>query len=142
MSYTILVPIDGSEPSEHALAYVLDHHPDADVTALAVLDPADLGYGSVDMLPSAFEKWQEAAKQEMRDALEAAREQAASAGVALETELVVGTPARGIVQFAREHDVDHVVIGSHGRDGVSRVLLGSVAETVVRRAPVPVTVVR
>jgi nucleotide-binding universal stress UspA family protein len=41
-----------------------------------------------------------------------------------------------------EHDVDHVVMGSNGRRGVSRLVLGSVAERVVRGAPVPVTVVR
>lgn len=39
-------------------------------------------------------------------------------------------------------DVDHVAVGSHGRSGVSRLLLGSVAESVMRRPPVPVTVVR
>jgi nucleotide-binding universal stress UspA family protein len=47
-----------------------------------------------------------------------------------------------IVTYADENDVDHVVLGSHGRKGLTRVLLGSVAEAVVRRSPVPVTVVR
>jgi len=46
------------------------------------------------------------------------------------------------VEYAEESDVDHIVIGSHGRSGVSRILLGSVAESVVRRADMPVTVVR
>ncbi len=46
----------------------------------------------------------------------------------------VGHPARTVV--------NHVVVGSHGREGVSRLLLGSVAEKIVRRSPVPVTVVR
>jgi len=46
------------------------------------------------------------------------------------------------VEFAHEGDCDHVIIGSHGREGILRVLLGRVAETVVRRAPMPVTVVR
>lgn len=54
----------------------------------------------------------------------------------------VGHPARVIVDYARREDIDHVVIGSHGREGVSRLLLGSVAEKVVRRSPVPITVVR
>ncbi|MFW6265865.1 MAG: universal stress protein, partial [Halanaeroarchaeum sp.] len=44
--------------------------------------------------------------------------------------------------YVEETDVDHVVIGSHGRSGVGRILLGSVAERVVRRSPTPVTVVR
>ena len=58
------------------------------------------------------------------------------------TETVVGRPARTIVDYAEQEDVDAVVIGSHGGEAVGRVLLGSVAETVVRRSPVPVTVVR
>ena len=49
---------------------------------------------------------------------------------------------REIIGFAEDNDVSHIVIGSHGRTGASRVLLGSVAQTVVRRAPTPVTVVR
>ncbi|MFP4187941.1 MAG: universal stress protein [Halobacteriales archaeon] len=55
---------------------------------------------------------------------------------------VLGDPAREIVAYAEENNVDRVVMGSHGRDGATRVLLGSVAETVVRRSPTPVTVVR
>jgi nucleotide-binding universal stress UspA family protein len=54
----------------------------------------------------------------------------------------VGHPARTIVEYAADETVGHVVIGSHGRVGVSRLLLGSVAEKVVRRSSVPVTVVR
>ncbi|WP_341850678.1 universal stress protein [Natronococcus wangiae] len=60
----------------------------------------------------------------------------------LDAETIVGSSARAIVQYAEEHDIDHIVLGSHGRTGTSRVLLGSVAETVARRAPVPVTIVR
>jgi nucleotide-binding universal stress UspA family protein len=62
--------------------------------------------------------------------------------VEFRTETVVGKPAREIVSFAEEHDIDHVIIGSHGRAGLSRILLGSVAEKIVRRAPMPVTVIR
>ncbi|MEF8791452.1 MAG: universal stress protein, partial [Haloarculaceae archaeon] len=60
----------------------------------------------------------------------------------IHTEVHVGEDTSTRLDYVGEHDVDHVYIGSHGRHGVARVLLGSVAETVVRRAPVPVTVVR
>jgi nucleotide-binding universal stress UspA family protein len=63
-------------------------------------------------------------------------------GRALATETAVGSPTREILSYADRNDIDQIVIGSHGRSGVTRVLLGSVAEAVVRRAPVPVTVVR
>jgi nucleotide-binding universal stress UspA family protein len=56
--------------------------------------------------------------------------------------VVVGRPAREIVDYADENDIDHVVMGSHGRSGVSRIVLGSVAENVVRKSSVPVTVAR
>ncbi len=62
--------------------------------------------------------------------------------VETEPDLVAGHPAKAILRYADEHAVDGIVIGSHGREGPARVLLGSVAETVVRRSAVPVTVVR
>ena len=63
-------------------------------------------------------------------------------GIGFGLETVDGKPAREIVSYAEKGDVDHIVMGSRGRSGLSRLLLGSVAETVVRRAPTPVTVVR
>jgi nucleotide-binding universal stress UspA family protein len=59
-----------------------------------------------------------------------------------ETEIVFGDAAREIVDYAEANEIDQIVIGNHGRSGVSRVLLGSVGEKVVRRASMPVTVVR
>jgi universal stress protein A len=56
--------------------------------------------------------------------------------------LRVGTPAEQIVAFAREHCCDLIVMGTHGRTGLGHLLMGSVAETVVRHAPCPVMVVR
>ena len=53
----------------------------------------------------------------------------------------LGTPWEEIVRHADEHDIDLIVMGTHGRDGLARVLLGSVAETVVRRALCPVLTV-
>ena len=56
-------------------------------------------------------------------------------GAPVETALAVGTPATAIVRYADEHQIDLIVMGTHGRTGVSRALLGSVVEAVVRRAP-------
>ncbi len=81
-------------------------------------------------------------EEEKAEALfESARGTADEHGVTITTETASGPAARSIVEFADEHDVDGIIIGSHGRSGVSRVLLGSVAERVVRRATPPVTVV-
>lgn len=53
-----------------------------------------------------------------------------------------GIPATKIVEYAQEHDIDLIVIGTHGRVGIPHVLLGSVAERVIKHAPCPVTTVR
>jgi nucleotide-binding universal stress UspA family protein len=58
--------------------------------------------------------------------------------VDFEHRMLVGDPAKEIVRLAREEDADLIVIGTHGRTGIARALLGSVAEVVVRRAPCPV----
>ncbi len=53
-----------------------------------------------------------------------------------------GAPFVEVIRYAREHDVDLIVVGSHGRTGLNHVLLGSVAEKIVRKAPCPVLTVR
>jgi nucleotide-binding universal stress UspA family protein len=61
--------------------------------------------------------------------------------VVVTTALRFGDPAPAIVEYARDHDIDLIVMGTHGRTGVSRALLGSVTERVVRSAPCPVLAV-
>ncbi|WP_435067235.1 universal stress protein [Haloplanus sp. C73] len=142
MAKRLLVPVDGSDPANTALDFALEEYPDAHITALSVIDPTDMGYGSVESVPSTFERLQESAEEQTENVLEQARERAKEAGVDIETETVVGMPSRAIVEWAENNDIDNIIIGSHGRQGVTRVLLGSVAESVVRRSPVPVTVAR
>lgn len=62
--------------------------------------------------------------------------------VAFEHRYLEGAPVREIVDFARREDIDVIVMGSHGRTGLSRLLMGSVAEGVARRAPCPVLIVK
>jgi nucleotide-binding universal stress UspA family protein len=62
--------------------------------------------------------------------------------VAVGTRLVEGEPAGGIIDLAREVSADLIVIGSHGRTGLSRLLMGSIAEHVVRKAACPVLTVK
>lgn len=135
----ILVPIDGSSPADDALAYALEQFTDADIVALYVMDPVD---GATAWGPGSAGDWLSATEERSEAVLENAADVAADAGREITTDSSVGRPAHAIVEYVSEHDIDQIVIGSHGRDGIARVLLGSVAETVVRRAPVPVTVVR
>jgi nucleotide-binding universal stress UspA family protein len=62
--------------------------------------------------------------------------------IAVEHSLIEGEPADAICRFAKGHNVDLIVLGTHGRKGISRLLMGSVTEAVVRRAECPVLVVR
>jgi len=58
------------------------------------------------------------------------------------TDAVIGTPAWSIVEYAGAHDIDLIVMGTHGRGGMSHLVMGSVAERVVRTAPCPVLTIR
>jgi universal stress protein A len=65
-----------------------------------------------------------------------------SAGRKVVQALVEGSPKVEIVRYAREHEIDLIVLATHGRTGLAHILIGSVAETVVRTAPCPVLTVR
>ncbi|MFC5368258.1 universal stress protein [Salinirubrum litoreum] len=139
MPTNILVPIDGSPESSRALAFAVEEWPEAAVTLLHVIDPVEAGYGATGGIPSGAEQWYENAKGQADELFDRVGD---DFGREFDTETEVGRPASTIVDFAEEGRFDHVVMGSHGRKGVSRILLGSVAESVVRNSPVPVTVVR
>jgi nucleotide-binding universal stress UspA family protein len=144
MTDHVLVPLDDSPLSDHALEYALENHDDGEITVLHVLDFVEAGYGASmeSTLPSYWEEWYETATAEAEELFTDAQATADEYGVDLRTETFVGQPARTIVEFAEDEGVDHLVMGSHGRTGLSRIIVGSVAEKVVRRAPCPVTVVR
>jgi nucleotide-binding universal stress UspA family protein len=142
MGERILVPFEGSPLSRRALERALVHHPDAEITTLYVLDPLLAVYeAETEGLPAANDWYERTAERAARVTAEAER-LAADHGRGIETVVEPGRPARTILSVAAERGVDHIVIGSHGREGVSRLVLGSVAERVVRQAPIPVTVVR
>lgn len=133
---TILCPTDFSIGAEEALRYALflarAHR--AKVKLLHVDDFSSFGLpGGGAMIEERHdEQWAEL------DAI-AARHRG---DVAIETDLAHGTPYQTIVEYAGLADADMIVIGTHGRTGVSRMLLGSVAERVVRTSHVPVLTVR
>ncbi|WP_435319399.1 universal stress protein [Haloarchaeobius sp. TZWSO28] len=143
MAEHVLVAYDDSVQADHALRLALCEFADAGrMTLLTIIDPASAGYSRKLTIPSLPEEWYEETKTAAEERLAAAQRAAAQVGVDLETEIVVGRPSRRIIAYAAEHDVDHIITGSHGRSGVSRMLLGSVAEAVIRHANCPVTVVR
>ena len=147
MARTVLVPLDDSEPSWEALNYAVETDPATSLRILHVIDPAQAGYGASMGVPTAAEEWFDNRQQAAKQMFEEAHSRVESADVTVDSDIVIGNPARTIAEYPTQDDeddrrVDAIVMGSHGRDGVARILLGSVAESVARRSPVPVTIVR
>lgn len=137
MSKRILVPIDGSDHSWDAFEFALDEHRDDEVTILHVIDQIEGDYEPGESTSRALKR-SEDLEAEVHERLETAE------GSDTRVEFVTreGRPADEIIALAESEEIDQVVMGSRGLSGVKRLLLGSVAETVVRRADVPVNVVR
>lgn len=134
----VLVPIDGSSSTSETVEYAVSEYPDASITVLHVLTP-NAAYGVSGMYTDSSVV---RSQQENVDTVfETASDIADAHGRSVTTKTAVGSPARAIVTFADETDADRIVIGSCGRSGLSRLLLGNVTEGVVRGAAVPVTVV-
>lgn len=138
----ILVPFEGSIHARNALTYALDQFESADITALYVTYPPTESIRDAGSGFEILEDWDEEREDHAESVLGIAEEVAGDHGRAIRTESIAGEPAETIVGFAEANAVDHIVIGSAGRGGISRLLLGSVAETVTRRAPVSVTIAK
>lgn len=139
----VLVPTDFSEPSEGALQYGY-HLCEAFGARLTLLHvsvepwgPPQTDAGYVPPLPDLVELEKSARKKLDESIKPGWREK-----VQIQTAWTHGTPFPEIVRHAREHDVDLIVMGTHGRGPIAHLLLGSVAENVVRHAPCPVLTVR
>jgi nucleotide-binding universal stress UspA family protein len=138
MYETILLPFDGSEGAVAVLDHAAEIARWADAT-VQVLYVADSTRDSVTVVEGTTVDALERAGEETVETAAAALERR---GVAHETDVVQGNPAPTIVEYAARYDHDLVVIPTHGREGLSRRLVGSVAEKVVRLCSVPVLTVR
>jgi nucleotide-binding universal stress UspA family protein len=135
---TVLFPSDGSEGAEAALEHAIDLAGRYDAT-LHVLYVADTNRDSVTVLGTDVVDALVAKGEEMV-AETAARAEAA--GLDVVTAVVQGGPSETILDYVADRGVDVVVMATHGRRGLDRLLLGSVTERVVRSADVPVLTVR
>ncbi|MDR5673947.1 Nucleotide-binding protein, UspA family [Halalkaliarchaeum sp. AArc-CO] len=138
----VVIGVDESAKSRAAVQFVVDEFDDLKLTLVHVLNPGEAASGgSVGGFPSGAEDWYEDANERGHRYLSEAAETIPD-GFEVDSRVELGSPAERIVAVAEEEGADHIVVGSHGRSGVSRLLLGSVAERVVRTSPVPVTVIR
>ncbi len=141
MFHNILVPVDGSPPSDAAISLALKVASDerATVTFAHVLEVAKLvAMASPSSIDPSFAI--AAAQSAAKEILDRAKAMAAGSKVTIVAELLEGDTVPGLLALAKKRQVDLIVVGSHGRGGISRALLGSVAEGILRRSPIPVLV--
>ena len=137
----VLVPYDGSKLSQDALAFACERFPEAEITALFIVDTTVTHqpeqYVGV-KLGDIYEQREAEGEGILADAEALADER----DVQFSTAIRKGSPSKEILEYVAEHGIDHVVIGSHSQDLIERFFVGSVAERVVDRIPVPVTIIR
>jgi nucleotide-binding universal stress UspA family protein len=154
----ILVPLDGSERAAAALAHAetIAKLAGAQITLLQVVPSAamlisdaavrtpGMGLGTVDpfLSSSQFEEVETALTEEATNTLNSAAATLTSAGVKVDTVILQSHPADGILNYAGENDIDLIVMSTHGRTGIARLVFGSVAESVLHHATCPVLLIR
>lgn len=141
----ILFPTDCSKRSEEVLEYAVEiaHQFKANITLLHVVSDLSLYGGATDYLsPMNYQgligEYETFAKKQ----LESFWTKAKHPEVEVEMAQVIGDPFKEIVQYAKDKSMDLIVISTHGRTGLQHIMLGSVAEKVVRYSPIPVMTVR
>jgi nucleotide-binding universal stress UspA family protein len=140
----ILVALDGSECSHKALdlAIQLAKEQGARCTVCTVVDvvraAASMTYATGDLVNEWIATLNEDARHSEREAIA----KYADSGVGIETKVLEGYPSSTLLDVAKNTGADLIVMGSHGRTGLKRLWLGSVAESVVREAMIPVLIVR
>ncbi len=136
----ILIATDGSKRTQNAVQTGLEvaslHK--SKVYAVYVVDTVTFTSVPMDVT---WENMYQLLKEEGEVAVGRVKE-AAGPGVDVETHVLEGNPALEITRFAKDHGVDLIVVGTLGKSGIDRILLGSVAEKVVRIAPCPVLVIK
>jgi len=138
---TVVIPTDGSQPALRAAreGFELADALGADVYIVSVADSSlATGVGYSGDSASVRKRLREKARQRA----ESLGEEAAKRGIDATVVVREGIPAKQIVDYAEEVGADIIVIGTSGRGGVARAVMGSVADKVVRTSPVPVVTVR
>ncbi|MGE8652412.1 MULTISPECIES: universal stress protein [unclassified Acinetobacter] len=141
----ILVPVDESPISysavEHALALAKSQDAHVTIVSVVAVDPF-VGVDFYAIAPAITEYFMQAEKSaQLR--LEDIKQSFIRDGIEVDTRLVHGvSPTEGILQVADELNVDLIIMGSHGRTGLKKAMLGSVAQNILTQCPIPVLIVK
>lgn len=141
MHQNILITTDGSDESMSAVEEGFDiaRAYDATVHALYVIDETTRGRGLIGIdHPNPFTTL----RQRGKSATDEIKSRGELAGVKVKPVVLEGIPYEAIIEYANTHDIDLIIMSSHGRSGVRRFIFGSVTEHVTRSADQPVVVVR
>lgn len=147
MFQRILVASDGSKHSEFAAKVGVDlaKMSGGKVTAVYVVDKArtigSIGESGYDVALDVADGTRLGLQKEGKNAVSYIENLAKSSGVGVESKILIGSPANEILKESEKNLIDSIVIGSIGQTGITKFLLGSVAEKVVRGSKVPVVVV-
>ena len=139
----ILVPVDFSEHSKKALNYAIPfaRQFNAELSVLYVVEPAiypaDLSFGQVG-LPNLEEELRSKGEEDLAELVAGTVPEDVRVAAMVRT----GLPFVEIISYARDENIDLIVVATHGHTGVEHILFGSTAEKIVRKAPCPVLVVR
>lgn len=137
----ILIATDGSEYTKNSVDYGIDlaKNTGAELHAVYVVDTA--AFASIPM-DAAWESMYELLRQEGDEATKYVADKAEALGLEVDGNTIEGHPADEIIKYAEKNSMSIIVMGTLGKSGLDRFLLGSVAEKVVRNSKIPVLVVR
>lgn len=140
----VLIPLDGSALAEEILdpALALGALMDARYTLMQAIEVPMLGYAPAAQVAGLDERVVEQWRAEVRAYLDRVAERLRARGLEVHTHVALAPPALAIIDYAREHAADLIALSTHGRGGLARLILGSVADKVVRGADVPVLIQR
>ncbi len=140
----ILIPTDGSELSDKALAAGIDFAKamDASVLVITVVEPYSYSNLS-EYRPESIDQYDSRVKEMAQERLELAREMVERKGVKCQVQAYKSfSPSEAIIQAATENNCDLIFMASHGRQGLAAVLLGSETQKVLTNSKIPVMVYR
>ncbi|NTU68996.1 MAG: universal stress protein [Chlorobiaceae bacterium] len=137
---SILCPIDFSDASKNAFRYACEFAKamGSKICLLNVVEPRPM---AADMTLTYIPVEEDLEKAAMED-LQPLVAEAKSKGIDVQADVMIGIPVEVILEQLAGLDVSMLIMGSHGKTGLSRLLMGSVAEGVVRKANVPVLIVK
>jgi nucleotide-binding universal stress UspA family protein len=138
----ILVPLDGSELSESVLDHVIAIATGCQVPKVVLVrvrEPLDDNVRKT-LDPEIAVELDQAYHDEAASYLESVAKTLKQKDISLKYRVLEGDPAKEIIEYSKDNNVDLIIMSTHGRSGVSRVVFGSVADKVIRQAEIPVLI--